>query len=207
MSRVRPAVLASVLLAVGGASIGADRALAQQVGEGIRWQADRPLEWSDFKGQVDPNAGPQTAALTSASVSVGFELEVRGGRRCEFEVLRIETTAEFHPEHSWVRDGARTAAVLEHEQGHFDLAEVFRAVLERQAAALVGRPQRCAAGADPSAIEAEVNEWIAEIRGQVFDELERVQDQYDAETGHGTLPDAQSVWTARIRQALRRGSW
>ncbi len=204
----RAAKLASVLIAVGGASVGTHHAaFSQQPGEGIRWQANRPLAWSDFKGQADPNAEPHTAALTAASVSLGYELEVRGGRRCELEIVRIETAAEFHPEHSWVRDGARTAAILEHEQGHFDLAEVFRAVLEREAAALVGRPQRCPGDRNMAAIEAEVGERVGEIRERVFADLERVQAQYDTETGHGTVPDAQRAWTARIREALRRGSW
>jgi len=200
-------MLAGALLGLGVASVGGQRALAQEMGEGIRWQADRPLAWSDFQGPVDPNAQPLAAALTAASVSLGYELEVRNGRGCEFEVIRIETSAKFHPEQSWVRDGARTPAILEHEQGHFDLTEVFRAVLEREAAALVGRPQRCTAGADMTAIETEVGERMAEVRQRVFAELERVQAQYDAQTGHGTVPDAQRAWTTRIRQALRRGRW
>lgn len=180
---------------------------AQQVGDGIRWEAGRPLTWEDFRGPVDPDAGPLAAALTAASVSLGYELEVRTGRRCEVEVSRIETAAEFHPEHSWAREGGRTDAVLEHEQGHFDLTEVFRAVLDREAAALVGRVEACARGADMAAIEAQVAEQVARIREGVFAELERVQAQYDAETGHGTVPDAQREWTARIREALRRGAW
>ena len=199
-------MLASLVLPIAGAAV-AGQALAQEPGEGIRWQANRPLEWADFKGKVDPNADPQAAALTSASVSLGYELEVRSGRRCEFEIVRIETAAEFHPEHSWVRDGARTAAILEHEQGHFDLAEVFRAILEREAAALAGRPERCPAGGDMAAVEAEVGRRVGGIRERIFADLERVQAQYDAETGHGTLRDAQRVWTERIRDALRRGSW
>lgn len=194
-------VVAAVVLA------GAGIAVAQEIGEGIRWEAGRPLQWSDFRGDVDADAGPTAAALTAASVSLGYELEVRTGRRCEVEVIRIETAAQFHPEHSWVRDGARTDAILEHEQGHFDLAEVFRAVLEREAGTLVGRVQRCSSRADMAAVEAQVGEQMARIREGVFDELERVQARYDAETGHGTLPDAQRAWTARIREALRRGTW
>ena len=194
-------------VAAGVVLLWAGVAAAQEIGTGIRWEAGRPLRWSDFRGRVDPGAGPRAAALTSASVSLGYELEVRTGRRCELEVTRIETAAEFHPEQSWVRDGARTDAILEHEQGHFDLAEVFRAVLEREAGTLVGRVQRCSSRADMAAVEAQVGEQMARIREGVFDELERVQARYDAETGHGTLPDAQRAWTARIREALRRGTW
>lgn len=179
---------------------------AQEVAQGIRWVADRPLVWSDFRGAVAPDAEPSAAALTAASVSLGYALEVRRGRGCEYEITAIETSAEFHPEQSWVRDGARIDSVLEHEQGHFDLTEVFRAVLEQEANVLVGRTQRCAT-ADMSAIEAEVGERVASIRERIFAELEQVQSQYDAETGHGTLPDQQRAWTSRIRAALRRGAW
>src|SRR5690606_14094360 len=115
--RPRPSSqLVRCCVAVAFVLVGAGAA-AQQVGEGIRWDAGRRLQWSDFRGPVDPDAGPRAAALTAASVSLGYELEVRTGRRCDFEVSKIETAAEFHPEHSWVREGARTDAVLEHEQG------------------------------------------------------------------------------------------
>src|SRR5690606_40927315 len=84
----------------------------------------------------DLNAEPHTAALTAASVSLGYELEVRGGRRCELEIVRIETAAEFHPEHSWVRDGARTAAILRSEEHTSELQSrenlVCRLLLEKK---------------------------------------------------------------------------
>jgi hypothetical protein len=171
--------------------------------------ANRPLTWSDFRGPVDPDAGPRAAALTAASLSLGYELEVRRARRCEYEITKIEKSAEFHPQHSWVRDQARTDAVLEHEQGHFDLTEVFRAVLEREANGLIGVARPCGAGADAdmTAIEAEVGELVAEVRGRIFAELDQVQRQYDTETGHGTLPMVQRTWTERIKSALGRGAW
>lgn len=196
---------AALLAAVAGFGLGS--APAQQTGDGIAWDEQRPLTWDDFQGPVDPEAAPTAAALTAASLSLGYELEVTRGRGCEFEITKIETSAEFHPQHSWVRDRARTEAVLEHEQGHFDLTEIFRSALEREAARLVGQPRRCRAGADMAAIEAEVGELVGQIRESIFAELDSVQRQYDAETGHGTLPDVQRAWTERIREALRRGAW
>ena len=182
-------------------------ALGQETGEGIRWDASRPLRWSDFQGAVDPNAGPRAAALTAASLSLGAELEVRRGRRCEYEITSIETSAQFHPQHSWVLERARTDAVLQHEQGHFDLTDVFRAVLEREAGRLVGAARTCRSDDDMTAIEAEVGELVAELRERIFAELDEVQRRYDAQTGHGTLPDMQSAWSERIRRALSRGAW
>jgi hypothetical protein len=196
------------LLAAAAACAGlCGSALAQQTGEGIRWDAARPLTWSDFQGPVDPGAGPRTAALTAASLSLGYELEVRRGRRCEYEITKIETSAEFHPRQSWVRNQARTETVLEHEQGHFDLTEVFRSVLEREANELVGATRSCGTDADMAAIETEVGELVAHMRESIFAELDQVQRQYDAQTGHGTLPQVQRTWTERIRRALGRGAW
>lgn len=203
MRRLAPLVAVAFIASVGSSGGG----LAQQAGNGIPWDASRPLEWSDFRGPVDPDAPPTAAALTSASVSLGYELEVRRNRRCEFEITKVETAAKFHPENSWVRDEARIDAVLEHEQGHFDLSEVFRSMLEREAGRLVGEPRRCPAGADMPAIEAEVGELVDDVREPIFDALGRVQAEYDAETGHGMLRGAQREWTTRIGDALRRGRW
>ncbi len=198
-------------LAVGfGVQIGngeGTSALAQDADAGIRWEASRPLEWADFRARVDPDASPRTAALAAVSISLGYELAVSRGRGCSYEITAIETSAEFHPDHSWVRDEARTAAILEHEQGHFDLAEIFRVILAREARPLVGASQRCPERDDMAAVEAEVGERIGQIRERIFAELERVQAEYDAQTGHGTLAAPQREWTARIAAALRRGAW
>lgn len=182
-------------------------AFGQTDGGVIDWDASRPLTWADFRGAADPDASPRTAALTAASISVGYELEVRSNGRCFFEIANVQTEAVFHTERSWVRDGGRTDLVLEHEQGHFDLTQVFRMMLEREAARLVGDARRCPNRDAMAAAEADAAERVRAVRDPIFLELDRVQAQYDAETGHGTLADVQREWTARIGEALRRGSW
>jgi hypothetical protein len=180
---------------------------AQTESGGIPWDADRPLVWSDFRGPIDPAAPADVAALTSASISMGYGVAMRRDRRCRFEITQVEVDAIFHPEQSWARDRARTPLVLEHEQGHFDLTHVFRMMLQRDAGALVGEARACPAGADMPAIESRAADLIGRVRDRNWDELARVQAQYDAETGHGTLPQVQREWTARIQRALSRGRW
>ncbi|HEX7081692.1 MAG TPA: hypothetical protein VF329_11815 [Gammaproteobacteria bacterium] len=173
----------------------------------IVWSAGRPLVWSDFRGPVDPDAPPRTAASTSSSLTLGYELEVRQDRRCTFVITSIETLATFEPSASWVKPGQRTAEVLEHEQGHFDITQVHKMIPDREARGLVGDERRCPSGAAMEAIQARAAAIVAEVRDRVWADLRDVQERYDAETAHGTQRAAQREWSARIEEALRRGRW
>jgi hypothetical protein len=175
----------------------------------ITWSADRPLQWSDFAGPVNPTAPFDTVAMTAASLNwtYSYQLE-RSSRRCVFRITEITTEALFHPEDSWARPEHRTAVVLEHEQGHFDLTHVHKLMLDREATALVGDERSCGRRASTAAdVESRVAEAIRPLRERIWRDLQRVQAEYDASTRHGILVDAQRQWTARIREALRRGRW
>jgi len=203
-SATRPPKLPIVLACAGLC----DTAATQPGPDSVDWSADRPLVWSDFRGPVDPQAAPRTAAETASSLEFGYSLQVeRAGNDCVFEIAEVRTRATFEPRASWVRQGQRSAEVLEHEQGHFDLTQVHRLMLERDARALVGDERRCSDDDSMAEIETKADELVAPMRDRIWQNLQSVQAQYDAETQHGLLREAQQEWSARIDEALRRGRW
>ena len=80
------------------------------------------------------------------------------------------------------------ASLLEHEQIHFDIAELY-ARGTRKAFDDVRNP--CG---NPSAVE-DISDHNNELSA-------RAQQNYDEETLHGTLPGAQAAWTRKIRALL-----
>lgn len=177
---------------------------------GIPWSEDRPLEWSDFQGEVDPNAPAETVAATAASLQWSYRYERVAGRRgpCIFRITGVETAAEFHPRDSWVKPGYRTDHVLSHEQGHFDLTQIHKLMLDRAVRGIVGVERPCPGrDATMADIEAAAAELVTPVGEGVWRDLGRVQDRYDGQTGHGMDAAAQREWSARIARALARGRW
>jgi len=103
----------------------------------------------------------------------------------------VRVRAVFFPERSWVR-GDRVDTLLAHEQGHFDLAEVYarrlRERLRKEVAAA------CRSSAPAAALQR--------IYDDVLDEAERESARYDADTDHGRRPEAQRQWRLLISAAL-----
>lgn len=84
------------------------------------------------------------------------------------------------------------ASLLEHEQVHFDIAELYARGTRR---AFSQVPDPCE---NPSAVE-DISDHNNELSA-------RAQQNYDEETLHGTLPDRQAAWTRRIRALLGASS-
>ena len=91
----------------------------------ISWSKDFFLSWSDF--QADPNP----AAFEDSSSNIKYHhtwtvnSEMKDGKIFYF-IDDIQLTTQFLKHLSWVRILHATEQLLNHEQGHFDLAELFR---------------------------------------------------------------------------------
>jgi len=85
----------------------------------------------------------------------------------------------------------RDSQLLEHEQIHFDIAEV---TVRKINARFVDFKNACAeaGGTDP------IHQMVVEADRELQEEHQR----YDRETGHGTNVRAQDQWKRRIRALL-----
>src|SRR5687767_2989297 len=86
----------------------------------IVWSESRRLTWDDFK------ARPPSGQLVGAKSALGFGF-VFG---CRDNQLHTRVVARFHPQQSYVgyriiSSGLASRAGLQHEQIHFDLAELY----------------------------------------------------------------------------------
>ena len=92
---------------------------AQEIVESIEWDASRKLTWEDFRGSVPLDAVP--AATTASGISYEYSANLM-----HHEVyLDFEVTAYFYPNESWYTPDSCDAFILQHEQLHFDISEVF----------------------------------------------------------------------------------
>jgi len=150
----------------------------------ISWQKDRKLSWNDFRGSVPRDAEDQTAAATFCGI--GFETNVITPKNPDVNI-RVYNT--FYTTNSWVRPEERSEAVLVHEQGHFDLCELYTRKLR----------------AEMNNVKVDVNTLkpvLKSIYDRVQAEYRRRQESYETETAHGVNYDEQHKWEKILEREL-----
>ncbi|MDP6909549.1 MAG: hypothetical protein QF371_08585, partial [Flavobacteriales bacterium] len=87
----------------------------------IEWQEERVLKWSDFKGK--PNKLSKNEALTDSGIAISLT--------CDDEHSEVKVESFFNPYKSWSKNHT-SDYLLEHEQLHFDITELFARKLRKQ---------------------------------------------------------------------------
>lgn len=148
------------------------------------WSAERKLTWEDFKGSVDYK-DEQTAAATYCGI--GLESKIN-----EASVpVSIKVYNKFFPAKSWVKPNELKSSILSHEQCHFDICELYTRILKKRLRDATNGKHLTA-----SALES--------IYQCVQDEYAIFQEQYEHETAHGTITDAQLLWEYKIAEELKK---
>src|SRR5258708_6369153 len=144
----------------------------------IHWSASRRLVWSDFKGRPDNTR--DDAALTSSGIEFGYSYNERDGFSWHIACL-------FEKDKSWVR--IKDDYILAHEQGHFDITEIFARKLNKELAAYRVNKDR-------------VQQEAPAIYQAVMKEQYEMENQYDDETDNSRKKDKQAEWLKKIRNEL-----
>lgn len=151
--------------------------------EAIAWSPVRKLAWKDFKGVVPKN--DRAAAVTASGITYQFSSQ---GTKDTMDI-DFKVSTFFYPNKSWYQPHVCDSFILGHEKLHFDISELYaRKMRERLEAANFTQNVR-----------AEVKMIYREI----LEELEAYQDLYDEETNFSRDSMQQSLWTVKIREALR----
>lgn len=145
--------------------------------ESINWRTRRELTWTDFRGT--PVETAPNAAMTSTSILINFNYDKSG--------LRYNLSCVFYPGKSWTKVSSRH--ILGHEQGHFDISELYTRKLHKALQEYKFRENT--ADAD-----------IRAIYGQVAKEQAAFQSLYDQQTNYSRNTPEQSSWQDKIRAEL-----
>jgi predicted secreted Zn-dependent protease len=143
----------------------------------IEWSASRKLTWADFKGSPDPSS--TNAALTNSSITVGFEYTNKG--------LTHSIKCKFNKLLSWGR--IRNEYILNHEQGHFDIAEAHARLLHKNLNEYVFNSKT-------------VSDDINRIYAETMKEHVSMQKQYDLLSNHSLDTVQQILWDKKIDSML-----
>ncbi len=143
----------------------------------VKWDSERKLSWSDYKGKPDPSS--DAAASTSTSLGINY------GISAEHFTYKIKCSLSKNK--SWVR--YKSDYVLSHEQGHFDITEIFARKLNKMM----------------SEYKFDKNNYrhdLDKIYQNIIDEKDAFQDRYDIETDFSRNKVKQAEWLMKIAKML-----
>ena len=152
--------------------------LAQDANEElIAWSPHYKLTWADYKAR--PETGSDVAATTTTYIGIEYNINASG--------FSYKIQCRFSKDRSWGLH--KTPYILSHEQGHFDIAEIFARKLHKAMRAYRFNQRT-------------YQHDLKTIYEKLMNEKEAMQDEYDRETNHSINREKQAAWLIKIEQYL-----
>lgn len=145
----------------------------------IFWDELNALTWSHF--QVRHTAEDDHAAQSNIGISTS----------CQYsgKTASITIRATFNRQNSWVRNDCLNGYILEHEQRHFDISELFARQLRKEVSQARFTPKG-------------FSKEYTNIYNSIISRHNDYQDMYDTQTNHSILKEEQMLWNKRIDAEL-----
>lgn len=143
----------------------------------INWSEHKKLSWDDFN--ATPQINGDVAALTATHL--GFSYQVINGK------ISYSIECRFEKNRSWGM--VKTSRILDHEQGHFDIAEIFSRKLFKTVSEY--RFNRKTFQTD-----------LDSLYKKIVADKELFQQFYDKETDHSRHKQKQEEWRRKINDSL-----
>lgn len=145
--------------------------------ETIYWNENRKLTWADYKGKVQP--GSDAAASTATYLGIEYNFGKDG--------FDYKITCSFSKTKSWAMH--KNDYILSHEQGHFDIAEIFARKLHKKMSEYVFNKNS-------------FKEDLKNLYMNLTSEKDAFQNKYDEETNHSINKEKQAEWLKKIGETL-----
>lgn len=143
----------------------------------IEWSATRRLTWADYKAQPDPYSDAAATTTTVLEVEYSFRNNSFG----------YHIRSRFSRTRSWGLH--KTDYILSHEQGHFDIAEVYARKLHKNLSEYRFNKKT-------------YQKDLRKIYEDITEEKEETQNDYDRQTRHSINKNRQAEWLKKIENML-----
>ncbi len=143
----------------------------------VKWDAYYKLTWADYKGT--PKKEGNTAASTSTYLVINYNIRSSD--------MSYTIKSFFSKTKSWGLH--KTDYILSHEQGHFDIAEVYARILHKKMKEYKFNRKTYEKDLD-------------KIYQEVIDDKSEMQNAYDRETRHSINKEKQAEWLKIIEKLL-----
>jgi len=145
------------------------------------WNESKPLQWDDFSGKANDTSHFDAESFAE----VLYKYTFNSPKNVHFEVK-----ATFNRNISWIKQGYKSAALLKHEQAHFDIAELYSRKLKMNF--------------DNFNYSSDFEQEVQQIFNKVKAEYHQMQRLYDEQTNHSTIVSKQNEWETLINEELAK---
>lgn len=145
----------------------------------INWSKNRKLSWDNFKGHPDNSS----AFGAISSTGMGYVTDLRK------DTMYVTITCYFSPDKSWVKKKDRKESLLNHEQRHFDLTEIYARLFRKEVKAYSFR-------------FASLNKDLSKVYEEINKKYNQEQSLYDKETEHSKNEQKQEQWDHKIAEYM-----
>jgi predicted secreted Zn-dependent protease len=142
----------------------------------LTWSSKR-LSWDDYKAKPDPDS--DAAASTATVLSIDYSISSKS--------FGYKIKSYFSKARSWGLH--KTDYILRHEQGHFDIAEIYARKLHKRMQEYVFNKRT-------------YQKDLKKIYEDVAEEKSEMQEEYDKETRHSINREKQAEWLKKIERLL-----
>ena len=149
----------------------------------ILWVSSRKLNWEDFQGQ-----GSKSEYKAETHWRIYYDFQISLIQKKPF-LSDYNVRTEFSRNKSWVKQGGGSQQLLRHEQGHFDLAEIYARKFRARLDSLSFRTPN-------------YQNEIDSLFHLTLTHCDQVQNSYDLETEHGLVLQNQIKWEALFQTEL-----
>ncbi|CAD7815853.1 hypothetical protein CHRY9390_03051 [Chryseobacterium aquaeductus] len=152
----------------------------------IEWKQDRKLVWSNFKSKINNQNGKDIVAYTHCGwvYSVVKSSNPKGAA-----TIKVETI--FNEDKSWKDDKRINDYVLNHEQKHFDIAEIYARKLRKEIA-------------DKIKTTSDYDKNFQTLYNRIIKDYRNFQALYDGVTEHGMNKEKQAEYDQTISNELEQ---
>lgn len=148
----------------------------------IPWNEEQRLTWSDFRGT--PERLGDFVASTNSGISFSYGYTTRNG----VTEVTHSVTCNFYPELSWYLPERVSPYILKHEQAHFDISELHARKLRKRMSGVTFSPN--------------VKSEMEALYHQVEKERRKMQSDFDEQTDHSKMKDAEEEWELFVANQL-----
>lgn len=170
------AILVSIVL-VPFTSVNVNYEIKPETKVELCYDVNRKLNWNDFVVITTKPYNNREVCILS------FELSMEGVSSGN-SLSRLSVFCKVNKKESWVIEEFQNAAVLNHEQRHFDIAYAYTMKIVKAV--------KC----------AETYSQANNIFVKIHAEMERMQIKYDAEAGNVICVEAQKRWDQEVNKMV-----
>jgi hypothetical protein len=163
------------------------------------------LNWQAHFTPVQHPRTPGRSAFTNATFNINLTPPTRPDPDGNFRFHNVHITVNMNRGASWVVNGQQAAALLNHEQGHYNITwlvmrELCRLLLEDQwDQAVLGATNSGA----PRQVRGRFTQDFNRLSQTASAEVDRLNRLYDQQTNHGLNAPQQAQWDALFRYVIQ----